>query len=158
RVQANATPSQILFGDFVVNYLFAPQNGLDAVNPLSTTADRRARTWFTSVKEQIYLRRGMLLEIGDAENRTDLRVIPQGDAFYQVTPFRRVGNYFVDSAQQSHRGQFLTNLFLPSFEFLGHHQWKTGVDLDRLNYWQDVRRTGIDVFNVAGNLVRQTTF
>ena len=155
RVQANLTPSQILFADFLIDYTFAPRTGLDVLDPLSTTADRRSRTWFGSVKDQIYLARGMLLEIGYAEDRNYLRVLPQGDSFYQVTPFTRGGNFYDNSTQRSRRGQLLANLFLPS---LGRHQWKVGVDLDRLNYWQDNQRTGIDVYNLSGALVRQTIF
>jgi len=155
RVQANLTPSQILFADFLFDYTFAPRTGLDALDPISTTSDRRSRTWFGSLKDQIYLRRGMLLELGFAEDRNYLRLLPQGSAFYQLTPVVRGGNYYVNSMQESRRGQFLANLFLPS---LGKHQWKTGLDVDRLNYSQNLRRTGIDVYNLSGALVRQTVF
>ncbi len=155
RVQANLTPSQILFGDFLVDYTLAPRTGLDALDPISTTANHRGRTFFGSVKDQIYLRRGMLLEIGYAENRNYLRIAPQGDEFYQITPFHRGGNYFVDARERSRRGQFLANLFLPS---IGKHQLKVGADVDRSSYWQDQRRTGIDVYDMTGALVRQTVF
>ncbi len=155
RVQANLTPSQILFGDFLVNAIDAPRTGLDALDPMSTTADHRSHTWFGSIKDQIYLSRGMLLEVGYAENWNYLRVLPQGNAFYQITPFRRGGNYFVDSSQRSRRGQLLANLFLPA---MGKHQLKAGMDVDRLRYSQDQRRTGIDVYDMSGALVRQTTF
>jgi hypothetical protein len=155
RVQANLTPSQILFADFLIDYRNAPRTGLDALDPISTTADYRSRTFFGSIKDQIYLRRGMLLEVGYAQDYNSLRVLPQGDAFYQITPFIRGGNYYVDANERSRRGQFLANLFLPTF---GKHQLKVGTDADHLTYWQDQRRTGIDVFDMTGSLVRQTVF
>ncbi|MBZ5601139.1 MAG: TonB-dependent receptor [Acidobacteriia bacterium] len=155
RVQANLTPSQILFADVLVDYTFAPRTGLDALDPLSTTADRRSHTWFASLKDQIYLKHGMLLEVGYAQDLNYLRVVPQGDQFYQLTPYARGGNFYLNSEQRSRRGQFLANLFLPA---VGKHQWKIGADLDRLRYWQDARRTGINVYDVAGALVRQTIF
>ena len=158
RTQVNLKPSNILFADFLANYTFAPLTGLDALDPVSTTTDRRSRTWFFSARDQIYLTHRMLLEIGYAEDRNFFRVVPQGSEFYDVSPLGKSGNYYADSTQTAHRGQFLSNLFLPSFEFLGHHQWKTGVDLDRLNYWQDFRRTGIDIYDTTGDLVRQTVF
>lgn len=158
RVQANLKPSNIVFADFLMNYTFAPYSGLNPLNPISTTTDQRSRTWFFSGRDQIYLHGGMLLEFGFADDRNFFRVIPQGDAFYVITPATNGGNFYDNSAQTAHRAQFLSNLFLPAFEFLGHHQWKTGVDLDRLNYWQNDVRNGIDVLNTAGSLVRETTF
>jgi hypothetical protein len=155
RVQANLTPSQILFADFLIDYTFAPRTGLDAIDPLSTTADHRSRTWFGSVKDQIYFKRGMLLEVGVAQDTNVLRVIPQGDSYYQLTPYQRGGNFYEDSAQRSRRDQLLGNLFLPAW---GKHRWKIGTDLDRLRYWQQFRRSGIDVYDLTGTLVRQTTF
>ena len=158
RTQVNVTPSNIFFGSFLTNYQFAPQQGLSALSPLSTTTDERSRTWFFSAKDQMYLSRGMLLEIGYAEDRTFLRLIPQGHQFYEITPYGNKGNNYTDSRQFSRRGQFLVNLFLPSFELGGHHQIKTGIDVDRLGYSQDIVRTGYQIYDVAGNLVRQTTF
>ncbi len=158
RTQVNLTPANILFADFLLNYSFAPQAGLDAFDPVSTTTDQRTRTYFFSLKDQIYVTRGTLLEIGFAEDRDFLRQIPQGSAFYQITPLGRAGNYYVNTTERSDRSQFLANLFLPSFEAAGHHQLKTGVDLDRLNYWQNIMRTGIDALDASGNLLRQTTF
>ena len=158
RAQVNLTPANIVFADFLVNYEFAPHTGLDVLDPLSTTSDQRSRTYFASLKDQIYLTHRMLLEVGVAQDRNFLRVIPQGDGFYNISPFGKSGNYDVNSIQKSERSQFLANLFLPSFERAGHHQWKTGVDLDRLNYWQDLRRSGIAIFDGSGNLVRQTSF
>ena len=100
----------------------------------------------------------MLLEIGIAEDRNFFRVIPQGDGFYDISPVSKFGNFYDNSTEMSHRTQLLSNLFLPSFEFLGHHQWKAGVDLDRLHYFQDSVRTGIDIFDSTGALVRQTLY
>jgi hypothetical protein len=158
RAQVNLTPSNILFADFLMNYRFAPETGLDVLDPLSTTTDQRSRTWFFSAKDQIYLTRGMLVEFGIAEDRNFLRVIPQGDAFYDISPFGKSGNYYADSTQKASRAQFLANLFLPAVERAGHHQWKAGVDLDRLNYWQQFARTGINIYDQTGALVRQTIF
>ena len=158
RAQVNLTPANIVFADFLMNYTFAPHTGLDVLDTLSTTTDQRSRTWFISLRDQIYLTRGMLLEVGVAEDLNYLRVIPQGEGFYDISPLGKGGNYYIDSAQRARRGQLLANLFLPSFEFLGHHQWKTGVDLDRLHYWQDVERSGINIYNTQQNLVRQTVF
>jgi outer membrane receptor protein involved in Fe transport len=158
RTQVNLTPSNVLFGSFLVNAWSAPETGLGALDPPSTTINQRTRTWFFSVKDQIYLPHGTLLEVGFGEDRTFARQIPQGNAFYEITPNRRAGNYFVDSTQTARRDQLISNLFLPSFHLAGTHQLKLGTDFDRLNFDQQARRTGYDLFGLGGYLLRQTTF
>ena len=158
HAQVNLTPASILFAEFLVNYWNAPGTGLGALDPHSTTLNRRSRTWFFSLKNQIYLAPGTLLEYGFAQDRTFARQIPQGHDSYIFTPYGRRGNFFIDSTQTSRRDQFMANLFLPSFHLAGAHQLKTGIDLDRLNYWQDIRRTGYELYGISGNLLSKTTF
>ena len=78
RTQVNLTPSNLLFASFLANSWNAPGWGLSAMDPYSVTINRRSRTWFFSVKDQIYLARDAMLEFGYAENRTFGRRIPQG--------------------------------------------------------------------------------
>lgn len=158
RTQVNVTPGNILFSDFLIGYENAPHTGLGFLDPLPTTITRRDRQWFTAVKDQIYLARGTLLEVGYANNRTFTRQIPQGHELYLIRPTGRQGNYFVDSAQNARRDQLLANLFLPSFRLAGTHQIKTGADIDRLDYGQQARRTGYERFRLAGTLLSTTTF
>ena len=158
HAQINLKPSNIVFTDFLVNVNVTPNYGLGALDPIPTTIDQRNREWFFSAKDQVYLTRGTLLEFGFSDLRTFVREVPQGDALYVFTPNGRQGNYYIDSTQTSQRKQLLANLFLPSFHFAGTHQLKTGVDLDRLSYSQDIRRTGFENVGLAGNVLRQVTF
>ncbi|HZT30647.1 MAG TPA: hypothetical protein VFA33_12220 [Bryobacteraceae bacterium] len=156
--QVNITPANILYADILINYWNAPGTGLSALDPYPTTINRRQRSWFYSVKDQIYLARNTLLELGVGEYRTFNRQIPQGQDYYQITPFGHRGNYYVDGVQTSRRDQLLANLFLPSFHLAGGHQLKLGMDLDRLAYSQDFRRTGYELFGLSGELLQRTTF
>ena len=158
RVQANLKPGNIFYGSFLANYQIVTNTGLGPLDPLSTTTDRRSRSWFFSFKDQVYFGRGALLEVGYAENRTISRQIPKGDAPYRFTSNGRAGNYFSTSTQASHRRQLLTNIFLPQLTFLGRHQLRAGIDADTLTYRQDVRRTSYEQYNAAGVLLRRTTF
>jgi hypothetical protein len=158
RTQINLTPSNILFASFLVNAWSAPQTGLGALDPPSTTLGQRTRTWFYSVKDQIYFAHGVLLELGFGEDRVFARRIPQGHDDYEILPFGHRGNAFTDLTQESRRDQFLTNLFLPSFHLGGRHQLKTGLDLDRLHFTQLARRTGFELFGLDGSLLQRTTF
>ncbi|MBI1789535.1 MAG: TonB-dependent receptor, partial [Acidobacteria bacterium] len=156
--QVNLTPSNILTAGFLANYWNAPRAGLDALNPPETTIDRRARQWFFYVKEQLYVRRGWLVEVGYARNRTFGREIPQGSDLFRLTPEGQRGNYFIDATRKAGRDQALANLFLPALEAMGAHQIKLGLDLDRLHYEQDVRRSGYEHYRVDGTLLSRVVF
>jgi hypothetical protein len=158
RTQINLTPSNILFASFLLNAWNAPETGLGVLDPPSTTLGQRSRTWFYSVKDQIYFAHGALLELGFGEDRVFGRRIPQGDALYQITPSGRRGNAFADLTQRERRDQFLANLFLPAFHLAGRHQLKAGTDLDRLDFAQLARRTGYEIFGLNSELLQLTTF
>jgi outer membrane receptor protein involved in Fe transport len=158
HTQVNITPANILYTDFLINYQRSSEFGLSALNPPSTTLDERGRTWFVALKDQIYIARGMLLEVGFAETLTVSRMIPDGTGIYIINPNGTEGYNFVNTTQNSRRSQFLTNLFLPVINFGGAHQLKIGFDGDRLDYSQDSRRTGYDLYGVSGDLLRQVTF
>jgi len=156
--QVNLTPANILVADFLANFTDTPNFGLGALTPIPATIDQRFRQWFFSVKDQIYIARGTLLEIGFADLRTFSRKIPQGQELYLFTPNGNQGNYYVDSTQHSERKQFLSNLFLPAFRWVGSHQFKAGVDIDRLGYSQDTRRTGFEDIGLSGSVLRKVVF
>jgi hypothetical protein len=141
RNQFNLAPSNILYTGFLVNAWTAPRTGLTALDPWETTVDRRSRQWFFYVKDQAYLANGLLLELGYSFTRTFGREIPQGDQPLDILPEGRRGNYFANAVRKAGRDQYLVNVFLPSFGLAGTHQLKAGLDLDRVHYWQDVRRT-----------------
>ncbi len=153
--QVNLTPANILHAGFLTNFRLAPRYGLGVLDPRETTVDERGRQWFFHAKDQIYLPRQILLEVGYAANRTFAREIPQGQDLYHITPDGRTGNYFVDATREASRDQVLGNVFLPTFNLLGEHRVKVGVDLDRLSYWQDAHRTGI--VNYGADFIRSRT-
>ncbi len=158
RNQFNLTPSNILYTGFLTSFWTAPRNGLGALDPLPTTIDRRSRQWFFNIKDQWSFSRSALVELGYASNRTYGREIPQGHDFLVITPDGRRGNSFWDSTRTGARDEFLANVFLPSFTFLGGHQLKAGVDVDSTEYRQDIRRTGFETLRVDESVLRRVTF
>jgi hypothetical protein len=166
HVQANLTPSNILFAGFLVNYWNAPRQGLNPLEPMETTTDKRSRQWLFHVKDQIYLARGVVIEAGFARNRTFGREVPQGHGLYILTPDGKLGNNYVDAVRKAGRDQLIASAILPP---AGRHQLKTGIDLDLLDYWQDVHRTGYEylrgdntprvrvIFAGSGKLARTNT-
>lgn len=156
--QVNLTPSNILYTGFLATMWTAPRSGLGVLDPVETTVDRRSRQWFFHVKDQIYFARGFLAEIGFASNRTFGREIPQGHGLFVMTPEGKRGNFFVDSARSAGRDQALANFIMPSFAAAGAHRIKSGLDLQRISYEQDARRTGYEHYRADNTLLRRVVF
>jgi hypothetical protein len=157
-VQANLTPANIANFGFLATSWRADRNGLGALDPPETTTNQRSRQWFAYAKDQIYFGRGAVAEFGFASNRTFSRQIPQGHDIYVFTPYGRSGNFFVDGVQEASRDEIIGNAYLPSFEWMGTHQIKVGTDLNRLSYWQNVRRTGYEWLRADLSPVRRVLF
>lgn len=158
RGQFNLTPSNTLYASFLWNYWRAGFTGLGALDPIETTADRRARQNFISVKDQWSFARGALVEVGYAANRTFDREIPQGGGILYITPEGRSGNAFLDATRNAGRDQLLANVFFPSFTWLGGHQLKAGIDFDALSYRQRAVRSGYTYLDESGKPVRGVVF
>ena len=158
HAQWNIAPSNILFADFLVNATTIDRAGLGALNPVSTTTTQRAHEYFSSIKDQVYLGGGILVEFGFGHNQVYSRQIPQGDAPYVFSPTGESGNDFVNSTQTAARDQMLANAFLPALHFLGEHRFKIGTDLDRLSYSANFQRTSYEYVDAAGQLLSQTVF
>jgi hypothetical protein len=158
HTQVNITPRQILFGDFLINVENQTHYGLAPLDPVSTTQKTRGRQYFGSLKDQIYLGRGALIEFGYAHNYVADIQAPLGNGLYILTPDGRGGNYFVTSTQTAARDQFLADGYLPAFHFFGAHQIKAGADTDHLHYSGNFQRTGYELIGLAGTVLSSTRF
>ena len=158
HTQINLRPGNIVHASFLGTGWNAPRTGLGPLDPLETTTDRRTRQWFFNIRDQAYLSGGAVIEFGVASNRTFGREIPQGQELLAITTAGRHGNAFVDAERRGGRDQLLVNGFLPSFTLAGSHQWKGGVDLNRVSYWQRATRTGFENFGESGSVLRRTIF
>jgi len=156
--QVNLSPRHILHTGLLWSQWSAARTGLSALDPWETTIDRRSRQWFFHAKDQIYLSRGALLEVGFAANRTFGREVPQGSEPLVFTPFGKRGNHFADAGRGASRDQILVNAFLPGFTRAGSHQVRVGTDLNRVRYEQDVRRTGYGQLDGSGTRLYHTEF
>ena len=158
RVQVNVTPGNILTGSFLANYGDDARHGLSFLDPAETTVNRRLNFYMTSVKDQWYLGNGALLEVGFADSRSAAWQRPQGDETFQISPFGRRGNYFVDAGLHTSRQQWLGNVFLPAFTFHGSHQLKLGVDLQQSAFERTVDRHGYEILRTDLSVARFVTF
>jgi hypothetical protein len=156
--QVNLAPNHILFAGYLYSKWNAARTGLTALDPWETTIDRRSRQDFFHIKDQYYFRNASMIELGYAANRSTGREIPQGSQMLAITPLGKRGNHFVNADRSASRDQFLLNAILPTFRLAGAHHIKAGSDLNRVTYWQNVRRTGFEQFSDTGVRLYKTTF
>jgi len=131
RLQVNLTPANILTGTLLLNRSSEDRHGLDFLDPVETTTSIRQDLYFTSVKDQIYFAGGALTEIGLAVSTTSLRDSPQGQQTFDISPFGKSGNYFVDLRRHSDRQQLISNTYLPARRLFGEHRLRFGADAQR---------------------------
>jgi hypothetical protein len=158
HTQVNITPSNIVFTDFLVNTDSEGRYGLGPLDPASTTIDLRVRQYFTSVKDQIYLGHGTLMEFGYAHDYISNHQTPQGPGLYILSPSGRSGNNFTNFYQTASRDQGLVNVYLPAFRAAGTHLLKAGLDADRLSYSGTFDRSGYEIIGLTGQLLSRTLF
>lgn len=156
--QANLTPRNIVYADFLANLGDQGNLGLGVLDPVSTTQTVHTREYFGSIKDQIYLGNRSMLEFGYAHNDFITSQTPQGDAFYVYSPEGRSGNYFIRSTQQGTRDQALIHGYAPQFHLFGLHQVQAGFDADALQYDGNFSRTGYELLGLSNQLISETTF
>jgi len=158
RFQVNLTPSHILTGGFLVNLMQEKHSGLSFLTPAESTTDNRQMSIMSMLRDQVYLPRGALLEVGFADTRGFLKNLPQGSEIYQITPFGNRGNYFVNTDRHFYRQQEIVNIFLPTEQLLGTHLLKIGIDFEREAFHQEVLRHDYEVLRDDGSIARLVTF
>jgi hypothetical protein len=158
HLQANVTPSNILYADFLVNLDNEERVGLGPLTPVSTTSSVHTNEYFGSIRDQSYFGHGVLVEFGYAHNAVANMQNPQGQNLYVISTLGNSGNYFLNSTQSAARDQGLVHAYLPKVEFAGAHQFEVGVDVDWLHYNGDFRRTGYEVLGLSGQLLSETSY
>ncbi len=157
RAQWNLTPSQVLQGNFLYNYVNATGDGLGVFTPLSTTTNFGSRRYFVSGRDQVSVG-AALLEIGAAGEFEHDAFSPLGDALYVVQPVGASGNYFMSQRRSAHRWQFLESLLVPERQWHGRHDLQFGMNADWLGFQRFAARNPFEIVNQAGAVLQFTTF
>ncbi|HWQ57077.1 MAG TPA: carboxypeptidase regulatory-like domain-containing protein [Bryobacteraceae bacterium] len=158
RFQVNLTPSNILTAGFMVNYFDARRAGLSFLDPLETTTNRHQKFLMTTIRDQMYFARGMLLDVGFADSRLTTLQVPRGERIYEITPYGNTGNFYVNMDRHSYRQQWTANVLLPTVEAGGSHQIRFGVDFERDSFRQETTRHEYRVLRTDLTIARQVTF
>jgi Carboxypeptidase regulatory-like domain len=158
KAQVNPNASNQITASFLLNRLESPRNGLDALDPLETTTHLSESVDLGSIKDEMSLPGGSLLEWGFAFSQFGSNYHPRGSLPYVIRPEGTSGNYFETSRSTARRFEGIANLSLPAFDWHGQHQLRFGVDLDRVVYHQNLQRGTILIYREDGTLDRQASF
>lgn len=134
KVQTNLTSRNILTTSFLYNYLDDQYSGLSLFSPATANPTDAESVYVATVKDQHYFKGGELLETGFNYDQYNLGLTPHGLSPYFQTTTIAGGSYYLNDRTHARRLQFLSNVYLPSHEWHGHHDIQLGADLDRIIY------------------------
>ena len=151
-MQANLNSRNIMTTSFNYNLSHDQHSGLSLFNPQQATPVLDEPIYQASVKDQHYFSGGELLESGFGFNRYDLEQTPRGLEPFFISPETTGGNYYLNAHTQAERWQALENLYLAPRQWHGRHDFKVGVDLDRLTYEANFQRQPISFLREGQSL------
>jgi len=158
KAQVNATPRDILIGGVLFNDYHSPYQGLSTLTPQQSTIHEDILAWFPYLREQHSFAGGALLDVGAAMVRFRDGYTPHGDTPFEVTPESYLGSFFETATNRSRRVEGNAVLYLPPLTWGGKHDLKMGVDLDQINFDEEVTRSPIRYLREDGTLLRLSTF
>jgi Carboxypeptidase regulatory-like domain/TonB dependent receptor-like, beta-barrel len=158
KSQINLTRSNILTTNFLFNEFRSDHAALSRFNPVETTTGLNQSSYHFSVIDQSTLSSGMLMEYGIGFSRFHVAQLPLGNATYVLTPEGSSGNFFQRAEGRSERLQFISNIIAPTFTKWGTHEWKAGVDFDRVSDVESFNRHNISILRQDATLSRSVTF
>lgn len=158
KAQVNLTPANLLTAGVVFNRLRVEHAGLSPFDPQETTRDVGSTAGLFTLKEQSYFSGGTLFEVGLAFSLFEADEDPQGTLPYEILPDGTRGNFFRTSDGRSDRVQGLASVFLPPVRWHGRHEFKAGLDFDRISTRQSFARRPIQVRRADDTLAREIAF
>jgi hypothetical protein len=143
KIQMNLAPGNILTASYLLNRQRDQYLGLSSFSPPATTPRNIEWGDFAMGKDQIYFSGGQLLEIAFNFDQYLSELLPRGTQQYVLSNQAAQGNYYLHLHTVARRWQGLANLSLAPHQWHGRHEFKVGIDLDRLAYNPLLERTPI---------------
>jgi hypothetical protein len=172
RLQYNITPKHILHATYLYNRARDLNDGLDGIDPVSTTVTANQQRNFAAVKDQVWLA-DTLFDFGIAADNGTLDFIPKGNQPYVLLVNGSAGNYFQRLHQEGSRFQATAGMPAATRHWHGTHQLAAGANVAALTYSLTAQRTEIQALQafqggvstnpactapIVGCLVRSSTF
>ena len=134
KLQTNITSRNILTTGFLVNHLHDQYAFLSPQSPQFSNPKDVEYSYFPSIKDQHYFANGMLAEAGLGFVQYDINLTPYGSNPYFVNTQTTGGSFYVSTETTATRWQGLGNVYLPPQQWHGRHDFKVGIDVDRISY------------------------
>jgi hypothetical protein len=151
KVQANLTSGNILTTSFNLNEYHDQHAGLSPQNPQASTPAVGQPAYQGGMKDQHYFAGGTFFEVAFGFNRYDLNQISRGADPYFISPETASGSFYLTAHTRADRWQVVSNLYLRPREWHGRHEFKVGIDLDRLRYDANYLRNPISYLREGQN-------
>ena len=158
KAQVNLTPANILSAGLLFNDYHSPYDGISSLVPQESTTRRDTLAWLPYVRDQYGFANGALLQLGVGVVRFRDGYESHGDSPYEITPELTHGSYFENETAHSQREQGTATLYLPPQHWVGRHDLEAGVDLDHIEYDENVARSPVSYLREDGTLLRRSTF
>jgi len=149
KVQTNLTSRNILTTSFLLNHLHDQYAFLSPQSPQLSNPKDVESAYVASAKDQHYFAGGQLLEAGFAFDQYNVQLTPYGTLPYYINPSTANGSYYFSDETRARRFQLLSNLYLPPRQWHGRHDFKVGVDLDRIAYDAQFSRQPVSFLTAA---------
>ena len=160
KVQANVTSANIVTAGLLYNNYHSPYDGISSLTPQPSTVKRNTIAWMPTVRDQQSFGKGALLDlgVGFVSIRDGYEPQVSAPAPYEYTPELTEGSYFENLSGRSQRLEGTAALYLPPKQWLGQHDVKAGLDVDRIAYDQRQTRMPVSYLREDGTLERQSVF
>jgi hypothetical protein len=158
KIQANATPSNILTGGVLFNRYHSPYDGISSLTPQESTTQHNTIAWLPYLRDKWSFTGGALLDIGVGGVIFHDAYEPHGTDKYQITPELPSGSYFENLTGRSQREEGSVGLYMPPRNWAGQHNFKFGVDLRHTGYKETVTRAPISYLREDRTLLRRSVF
>ena len=158
KVQTNVTQANIVTAGLLYNNYHSPYDGISSLTPQLSTVKRNTIAWMPTVRDQQSFGNGALLDLGVGFVSIRDGYEPHGNAPYEYTPEQTEGGYFENLSGRSQRLEGTATLYLSPQQWLGRHDVKAGLDLDRIAYDQRQTRMPVSYLREDGTLERQSVF
>jgi len=152
KLQSNITNRNILTASFLINHLHDEYAYLSPQSPQQSNPKDIEAAYVASIKDQHYFTGGELLETGIGFDQYNAHLTPYGNIPYFVNTETAGGNYYFQDETTASRWQGILNLYLPPQQWHGRHDFKVGLDLDRLSYDAEFNRTPIAFLSDSNEL------
>jgi len=144
KIQTNITSRDILTTSFLANYLHDQYAFLSPLSPQLSNPKDVETAYIASIKDKHYFTGGELLETGFAYDQYNLQMTPYGSLPYVIDAAAQAsGSFYLTGQTHARRWQGLLNLYIPPVQWHGRHDFKVGVDLDRISYQAQFARSPI---------------